>query len=161
MLSGSSFYRDNRKLVCMGHPDCRRPCRHEPDSSILRAAHLAIKKGLLSEADLRCITLDTQGFPGSVIVGEPGKDPTGAVAKRAKYACERAYAKLGRRLCMLCQMLWAADKPKGPRLDGAKNLKHPREDWKEIRATQGGRSLQIKRRPGTVSFMDHDSSSMI
>lgn len=161
MLKGSSFYRDNTELACMGHPDCRRPCRFEPDASILKAARKGVRTGLLTASDLRCIQLDMEGYPGKVIVEAVGKDPTGAVAKRAKYACERAYAKIGRRLCLLCQLLWAMDKPKGPRIDAARNLKFPREDWKEIRQAQAcspGGSLRVRRRVGTVSLMDHDGA---
>jgi hypothetical protein len=157
MLKGSAFYRDNPKLVCMGHPDCRRPCRYETDDRILKAAQKAFRAGILTKGDLRCIQLDTQGFPGKIIIGYHGQDPTGAHSKRARYACERAYSKIKRRLCQLCQMLWAADKPKGPRVDADFNLKYPKEEWKAVRKDQGGRRTRIKRKKGVFSIASFDS----
>lgn len=155
MLRGSSFYRDNTNLACMGHLDCRRPCRYEPDWSILHAAKRAQAKGVLSDGDYRCIELDIMGYPGKVIIGYAGQDPTGALSKRAKYACERAYSKIGRRLCELCQMLWAFDRPKGPRLDADLHLKYQREEWRTVRARQTGRSLRL-RRPGGIRTIRED-----
>lgn len=155
-LQGSAFYRDNPKLVCMGHPDCRRPCRYEPDDRILKIARKALRAGVLTKDDLRCIELDTQGFPGKAIIGYRGPDRTGAHSKRARYACERAYAKIKRRLCQLCQMLWASDRPRGPRLDADQNLKYPRETWKAVRKGQGGKKVRIKRKKGVFSIADFD-----
>lgn len=155
MLKGSAFYRDNPKLVCMGHPDCRRPCRYERDDRILRAARKAFRAGVLTKDDLRCIELDIEGFPGKVILGYHGADRTGAHAKRARYACERAYSKIKRRLCQLCQMLWALDKPKGPRLEADQSLKYPKEAWKEVRRGQTGGRVQIKRKKA-FSITDYD-----
>lgn len=155
-LKGSAFYRDNPKLVCMGHPDCRRPCSYEPDDHLLKAALKAFRAGVLTKGDLRCIRLDTQGFPGKVIIGYQGQDLTGAHAKRARYACERAYSKIKRRLCVLCQMLWAADKPRGPRLDANQGLRYPKEDWKAVRQHQGGKTIRIKRKKGVFSIADFD-----
>lgn len=154
MLKGSAFYRDNPKLVCMGHPDCRRPCRYEPDHLILKAAAKALKMGTITEDDFRCIELDIQGFPGKVILPYHGQDPTGAHSKRARYACERAYSKIKRRLCELCSMLWAADKPKGPRIDSHQNLKYQKEDWKEIRKTQEKRPLRTRRKGFSIADYD-------
>jgi hypothetical protein len=155
-LKGSAFYRDNPKLVCMGHPDCRRPCSYEPDDRILKAARKAFSTGILTKGDLRCIELDTQGFPGKVIIGYPGPDLTGAHSKRARYACERAYARIKRRLCVLCTMLWAADRPRGPRIDVNQNLKYPKEGWKAVRKAQGGRRIRIRRKKGVFSIADFD-----
>lgn len=155
-LQGSTFYRDNPKFVCMGHPDCRRPCRYEPDDRVLRAALKALRAGVLTEDDFRCIELDIEGFPGKVILGYQGQDPTGAHSKRARYACERAYSKIKRRLCQLCQMLWAADRPKGPRIDLNRNLKYPKKEWKTVRKNQAGRLLKVKRRKDTCSIADYD-----
>lgn len=155
MLKGSAFYRDNRKLICMGHPDCRRPCSYEQDEHILRAAQKSLRAGAMTGEDFRCIELDTEGFPGKTIIGYIGQDPTGAHSKRARYACERAYAKIGRRLCMLCSLLWAADRPKGPRRCG-QDLKYPREEFKAVRAAQGAASPRVRRRKGTVSLKDYD-----
>lgn len=156
--TGSGFYRDNLKLVCMGHPDCRRPCRFEPDAYILKAAHRGVKTGRLTRADLRCILLDMEGYPGKVILEAVGKDLTGAVAKRAKYACERAYAKIGRRLCLFCQMLWAADRPKGPRLDADQKLKYLKEDWRSVRESQDHGGVRLRRRKGAFSLADWDQA---
>lgn len=158
ILKGSSFYRDNPKLVCMGHPDCRWPCKHERDRSILRAARAALTSGTLSHAELRCLELDIQGFPGKVIIGYAGQDPTGAMAKRAKYACEKAYAKIGRRLCLLCQMLWAADKPKGPRLNANLKLKYPKETWKTVRESQASGPLRVRRKHFSFSQRDNTTT---
>jgi hypothetical protein len=159
MLKGSAFYRDNAKRTCMGHPDCRRPCRYEPDERILAAAKRALRAGVLTQDDFRCIMLDMQGFPGKVILPYQGQDPTGAHSKKAKYACERAYAKIRRRLCQFCQMLWSFDKPKGPRVDANRELKYLRENWKAIRKTQGRGAIKIKRKKGTFSIADRDIPS--
>lgn len=155
MLKGSSFFRDNPKLVCMGHPECRRPCSYEPDQRVLKAALKALRAGVLTQDDFRCIELDTQGFPGKVIIGYHGQDPTGAHSKRARYACERAYSKIKRRLCLICSMLWAADRPKGPRIDAQQNLKYQKEEWKEVRKGQGRGSVKLKRKK-TFSIADYD-----
>lgn len=146
MLRGSGFYRDNPRLRCMGHPDSRKPCRYEEDWRILRAARQAQARGILTAQEFRCLELDIEGYPGKVIIGYQGQDPTGALSKRAKYACERAYAKIGRRLCLFCQMLWAFDRPRGPRLTADLELKYPKEDWRSVRAQQGDRSLRVRRR---------------
>lgn len=151
---GSGFFRDNPKLSCMGHPDCRRPCRHEPDRLILKAARAAARRGRLSAEDLRCIELDSSGFPGRMIVGYAGGDPTGKHAHRARYACERAYAKIGRRLCRVCRMLWAMGTPKGPRLE-AGELKWPVESFPEVRRGQERGSVRLKRRRA-VPLLEHD-----
>lgn len=154
MLKGSAFYRDNPKLVCMGHPDCRRPCSYEPDHRVMKAALKALHAGVLTAADFRCIELDTQGFPGKVIIGYQGQDPTGAHSKRARYACERAYSKIKRRLCLLCSMLWAADRPKGPRIDAHQNLRYQKEEWKEVRRHQGRGAIRLRKK--TFSIQDYD-----
>jgi hypothetical protein len=111
----------------------------------------------LNCADFRCIELDILGYPGKVIIGYAGQDPTGALAKRAKYACEKAYSKIGRRLCLVCQMLWAMDKPKGPRIDADLQLKYPRDEWRSIRQNQASGSLRFKRRKGIFSISNQDS----
>lgn len=154
MLKGSAFYRDNPKLVCMGHPDCRRPCRYEPDHLIMKAAVKALRAKIITPEDFRCIELDIQGFPGKVILPYQGPDPTGAHSKRARYACERAYSKIKRRLCELCSLLWAADKPKGPRVDAEQNLKYQKEEWKEIRKAQEKRPLRTRRKAFRIADYD-------
>lgn len=142
---GSNFYRDNEGLRCMGHPRCQPPCIFEPNDELLREVWKAFRKKKLNAEEVRCIELDVEGYPSSVILGEPGPDPTGRVSHRAKYTCERAYAKIGRRICQLCQMLYSLELPKGPRLDEKMKLRYPAEAFPEIRVRQAEGPIRIRR----------------
>jgi hypothetical protein len=146
MLSGSNFYRDNEALRCMGHPQCKPPCVFEPNKALFRAVRRASGEGTLTVEEVRCITLDVEGYPSSVILREPGPDPTGRVSHRAQYACERAYAKIGRRVCVLCRMLYSLELPKGPRVDEKMELRYPAEAFPEIRERQAVGPIRIRQR---------------
>ncbi len=154
---GSGFFRDNPALRCMGHRGSVKPCSYEPTRAVLRAARAAARRGRLSAGDLRCIELDSSGFPGRAIVGYADGDPTGKHAHRARYAYERAYARIGRRLCRLCRMLWALETPKGPRLEAGMRLRWPVEAFPSVRQNQVRGPVRLKRRR-TVSIMDHDGA---
>lgn len=156
---GSSFYRDNPRLRCTGHPECVNPCIFESSKDILHEAALAFDRGIISREELRCITMDLSGFPGKLIIGYSGSDKSGRYAHRARYACERAYAKIGRRVCSLCYMLWSAERPKGPRLDPEMRLRYPIERFSEVRRSQSRGPLKCKRRKGHFSMNDTDQRS--
>lgn len=142
---GSNFYRDNEGLRCIGHPRSK-DCLFEPDQELLGAVKKAEKTRVLTAEEARCIRLDIEGYPSSVIVREHGPDPTGRVSHRAKYTCERAYAKIGRRVCRNCQMLYSYYLPKGPRVDEQMNLRYPAACFPEIRERQAVGPVRIRRR---------------
>jgi len=145
---GSNFYRDRKDLRCVGHPRCEPPCVYEPDEQILEAVQEAYRKRRLSKEEVRCIELDLEGYPSSVILQQPGPDPTGKVSHRAKYACERAYAKVGRRVCWKCQMLYSLERPKGPLVDEGMKLRYPVTSFPFIRERQAEGPIKIKRMKG-------------
>lgn len=145
----ANHYRDKTALRCMGHPLSVFPCVYEPAAELLEIARQAFAGNVLTEVDFRCIQADTDGFPGKVIVRSCGTDLTGKIAKKAKYWCERAYAKLGRRVCELCQILWTNDRPKGPRLTAEGGLRYQIESFPHVKRSQGRRLLKVKH-PGRV-----------